>query len=419
MNFEKIENEIIRMVRLQKYKLYEFMVALCVFINGLGFVIPIAGINIVHILSLLTFILILINVLQKRTNINRFFQDEKKWFLFFFSIWITYAFIQLKLMPISIEYFKVGIMQLITNSIFIFFVLYTVHDEKSLSLIEKAIVGVLFVNVALGTFEIFTNIHFVEASSIWDVNHTRAFSDNVNEYATTVYCSLMGLAVMATHKKRLGKILKCLAILSGLCILTSTSRGITLAVFVYILNYYMMKIYLDKVNGKTIFLKLILLSGLFILGVLVVFGMISSIANWMVKMFSGQGNIVSDNYRLYLILEGLSYFKQSYGLGVGAGQSIHLVKMNIHNFLIEILVEYGIVIFIGLIWILWSVWNVAFLPFVPSKVRCIYFSFIPSAMIAGISSSNMNKFKIFWVILLLFYLSKSILYKKISGASQI
>ncbi len=34
------------MVRLQKYKLYEYMVALCVFINGLGFVIPIAGINI-------------------------------------------------------------------------------------------------------------------------------------------------------------------------------------------------------------------------------------------------------------------------------------------------------------------------------------------------------------------------------------
>lgn len=43
---------------------------------------------------------------------------------------------------------------------------------------------------------------------------------------------------------------------------------------------------------------------------------------------------------------------------------------------------------------------------IPKKIRCIYFALIPSMVMASIVSSSINKFKVFWVMIFLFYLSK-------------
>lgn len=398
------------MWKVPKYRFYEWMVAACVFFNGLGFVIYFAGINIVNVLSLTAFAAIIIDVMKK-DSMKQLLQNRKKFFfLLFFFVWVLYALLQLKFLNVSKQEYLIVFRQLVTNTLFVYFVGYTVHNKNSFNLIQKAMIGVLIVNVGIGMFEVITGIHFMGPESIWDAEHTRAFSRNPNEYATTVYCALVCLVFPLFYRKiRWKEIL--LIVFSFICILTSHCRGILYAVVLFAFMYGSMKLFY-YIKGKAVLAKGLVIIGLIILGFLALQGNISKLLVWFVKSFSGQGDYESDMYRLSLINQGMDFFKKTRGLGVGAGQSIYLIKMNLHNFFVEILVEYGILIFAGVVMIMWSIWKKAFDLSIPKNVRCIYFALMPSLIMASIVSSSINKFKIFWVMIFLFYLSDEYLIEK-------
>lgn len=384
--------------------LCEWIVALCVFTNGLGVVVYIAGINVVNYLTILAFIFIAADLLRNNKTLN-YFAEGNKWFLIiFFIFWIFYAFTQTVFIDLNKEFFNLGFHQLIANAMFVFFVCYVIHDARSFAIIRNAMVGVLIVNTMIGVFEVITGIHFSETESIWTANSTRAFQSNPNEYATTLYCAMMGVMLLSLQKKLELK-LKILLVCSIICIITSHSRGILGAVIIFCLAYCLMEIYY-YFKGNINFIKLLLIIGLGLGGYIVVSGMFMDILNWLVGNFSGKGNFTSDMYRIQLIKGGMELFLESCGVGIGAGQSIYLLKMNLHNFLLEMLVEYGIVVFLGVLFILWYIWRISFEKCIPRKNRCIYFALIPSVIMASITSSSINKFKLFWVMLIMFYMSK-------------
>ncbi len=396
--------------------LCEWMVALCVFTNGLGVVVYIAGINVVNYLTILAFIFIIADLLRNNKTLN-YFAEGNKWFLIiFFIFWIFYAFIQTVFIDLNKEFFNLGFHQLITNAMFVFFVCYVIHDARSFGIIRNAMVGVLIVNTIIGVFEVITGIHFSETESIWTANSTRAFQSNPNEYATTLYCAMMGVMLLSLQKKLELK-LKILLACSIICIITSHSRGILGAVIIFCLAYCLMEIYY-YFKGNINFIKLLLIIGLGLGGYIVVSGMLMDILNWLAGNFSGKGNFASDMYRIRLIKGGMELFLESCGVGIGAGQSIYLLKMNLHNFLLEMLVEYGIVVFLGVLFILWYIWRISFEKCIPRKNRCIYFALIPSVIMASITSSSINKFKIFWVMLIMFYMSKYYLADNRNKTSQ-
>ncbi len=377
---------------------------MCIFTNGLGFVLYIAGINIVNIMSLVSIGAIFIDMIKDKRGIRQCFQGKKGLFIVSFMLWVLYALVQTQIVNISWEEYKIVFRQLVTNTVIVFFAGYTIHNRKTFYLIQHAMIGVLVVNVVLGMFEVVTGIHFVESESVWNTDCARAFSANPNEYATTVYCSLMCLAFFAFEKK-LGFKWWLFIVFSCICILSSNSRGILYAVIIFALAYGAIQFYY-MAKGKAAFAKCLLILALSVLGLLAVQGMLPVLLQWFVEHFSGSGNYTSDLYRLTLIRDGMGYFKGTYGLGVGAGQSIYLVKMNLHNFFVEILVEYGAAVFTGVLLVVWSIWRRAFDVSIPKKIRCIYFALIPSMVMASIVSSSINKFKVFWVMIFLFYLSK-------------
>lgn len=391
------------MIKVKVDRLYEWIVALCVFMNGLGFVLYIAGVNVVNYLTVLAFAFIIMDLMRKNKSVS-YFKYGNKWFIvFFFMFWVFYACVQVIFTDINQEYFSTGLHQLITNAMFAFMVCYTVHDRRSFNTIRNAMTGVLAVNTLMGIFEILTGIHFVEAESIWDANTARAFSNNPNEYATTMYCAMMGVVLFSLQGK-LKMEIKLLLTGSVICIVFSHSRGILYAVIIFVLAYCAMKVYYGfKGNGS--FFKLLFAMAIPLVCYIIVSGALLEIINWLVDSFSGKGDYGSDLYRINLIRDGMKFFRESHGFGVGAGQSIYLVKMNLHNFLVEILVEYGILIFTGILFILWYIWRMAFEPCISKNSRCIYFAFVPSLIMASISSSSINKFKIFWIMIIMFYLS--------------
>lgn len=391
------------MRKIHKYKFYEWMVALCVFFNGLGFVLSIAGINIVNIFTLIAVAAIAVDVIRKNSLKQLFHGKKKRFFLLFFLVWGLYALFQTAFVDISREEYDIVFRQLITNAVFVYFVGYTVCSEESFKLIEKAMIGVLAVNLGMGMFEVLTGVHFAEADSIWDAGSTRAFSSNPNEYATTVYCTLMCLA-FSSFKRRIGWREILFTASAFICVFSSHCRGILLALIVFVFLYMGMQFYYFT-KGKAALAKGIVAGVLILFGFLAVQGVLLEILQWFVENFSGKGDYESDLYRLSLINTGLDYYKETGGFGVGAGQSIYLVKTNLHNFFIEILVEYGVFIFAGVLMILWEIWKRAFDTAFSRKIRCIYFALMPSLILASMVSSSINKFKIFWVMIFLFYLS--------------
>lgn len=394
-------------LKLGKYKLYEWMVALCVFVNGLGFVVYISGINIVNIFSVMAAMAIIMDMTTAKNFLKHLLPKKKLFFLVFFCTWVLYAMLQACFSDFSQEEYQIVFRQLATNTIFVCFIGYTIHDNKSFHLLEKAMIGVLAVNVALGMFEVLTGIHFIEPESIWDAESARAFSINPNEYATTVYCSLV-CVVFSIFRKRFGWKEAVIVLLSLVCIFTSHSRAILYAVVIYALAYVFFEFYY-RMGGKAFLIKSLTIMSMAVLGILVIQNLMPKLIGLGIEFFSGRGDYVSDFYRLSLIEGGLRLFADTHGFGVGAGQSIYLLKMNPHNFFVEILAEYGIVIFAGIIFIMWSIWKRAFDVTLPRHIRCVYFSWFPSMAMASISSSSINKFKIFWVMIFMFYLSKDYL----------
>ena len=302
--------------------------------------------------------------------------------------------------------YQQGCWQLITNSVAVILTLYLADIDQYMSCrsVLNAVYGVLIVNVLLGMFEVLSGLHFVEASSVWEASHARGFSENPNEYATTVFCSLMGVILMGSNEK-----LKAhhyiTMMMAFLCIASSNSRGIILAVIVFVLCYAFMKLNIDLLANKGKWMKIAFWTIFVILIVAVMFVGVEKIILKAINMYS-EGNSISDLYRWSLIKQGMKMFTDSMGLGVGPGQSIALAGINLHNFVIEILSEYGIIIFVLVMSLIMSIWNTSFNVHLAGKKRAIYFAYVPSMLIAGISSSSFYKFKMVWIVLVMFYLLK-------------
>lgn len=394
------------MVRLKKVKEDNLLIAATIFLNGLGFVISIAGINIVYIFAILAFLILVFNIIASHRKAHHMFDRRKRliWGLFF--LWIVYAVIQKNIIA-DVELYNMAIKQLITNFATVIFVLYLFDFRlnKNINVIYIPILLILLINTFLGFIEIVFGVHFVEASSYWDANHVRGLCSNVNEYATTMYCALAGVIIFRNNRSKRSFLLDELIVVAVICIFKSTSRGITLAVITYFIFYVFSQVYFKYFsNSATLLLKTLVFIMCGILIILIISGAINDFVNFVISRFSGSGNETSDFYRWHLIQGAVKCFIKSYGFGVGPGQSIHYLKMNIHNFFFEILAEYGIIFFfvVGLIFA--YIWMGSFNLKINVNMRSIYFAIIPSMAIASISSSSMFKFKLFWILIVLLYL---------------
>ena len=111
----------------------------------------------------------------------------------------------------------------------------------------------------------------------------------------------------------------------------------------------------------------------------------------------------SDLYRLSIIEDSLGVAFKHVLIGAGANQTTFYVGINPHNFLLEILADYGILIAGMIIFILWKIFVRIFEAKTVRFYEIACYMFIPTFLLISIASSSMARLRMTWVVLFLYY----------------
>lgn len=288
----------------------------------------------------------------------------------------------------------------------------------------------ILIQALIGWYEVFTkNYLFLEmdyGQTLYYVDGTSripiAMHHNPNNYATLMFAGVcVSFFQMSVSKKKIAKVFFAIALCQFIALLILTqSRANILALiatsFLYLFFRY---------KKKFVF---------FTLTIIILLFAISYTRNYIFDRISGLfsskdlGDSQSDLIRMNLIKNALYFVGRTFGMGVGAGQSEYWMEnypvfytynvTNIHNWWIELLANYGLIIFFGYLFIYISV----FLTFFkqrknnnPKQKRmCLFLScFLVGYIISCISPSSMMSIEWSWI-----FFSFLILYSNYVSATK-
>jgi len=330
-------------------------------------------------------------------------------FAFFSIIWIH----DLNGWLISFTFIAIG---LIISIIYMNYLI----DEKDYLLAFRFLSFSVLIHNLLGWYEVATGNYFFLSDMYNAViyefeGYPTTLFGNTNDFATFMLFSIWVMYICVSNSKSsVSKVLNFgIMISSVLLLLLTESRanllGLILSVFFFlILNM--------KKNRKKY-----LITGIFIglLGLLLIIVLLNS--PFLYDILGDLSSDNSDSVRLNLIRNGLIFLISTLGFGVGAGniefwmanRSVYptLGVINIHNWWLEILVGYGLLIFILYVVFYWKLMKSMYKNFIESKenlsstlslgMLCFLIGFIVASVS---SSSNINKewLWIFWAIVIAF-----------------
>lgn len=305
--------------------------------------------NIIFYVS--TFLLIAFLVLQKNPIIER-----RNYYLQFSFFWLLYGFISVIWSKEYYLWFRNNVILLILLvSIYIF--IYIIDSRAMIVWVSNVWGYVLLFANAAGWYEALFNEYYFTTS---EYIKTYAKSNkplftfyNVNDYAVYLAISipivLLSINAASSYRR---KVLGYILVASTLILLIYTnSRGSLLALAVGLLSTYLIfKMRMTKKN--LISLSLVIVAAFTMLLLAYKNGYIDK---FLMKFVHSSSQ--SDSTRMKLIMNGIEYLKNSNFIGVGSGNVEYWLEnlvyyraggfKNIHNWWAEVLVNFGIIVFLG------------------------------------------------------------------------
>lgn len=289
--------------------------------------------------------------LKNRLNLNQI--KSYKFPVLFFLFWFFYALCSflwaasLKLWLRNVVFLFIGI-TLIFGCIYHF---KTFRDLKFFIIIW--IVALCCLNF-IGFWEVTTGNHLITSNLLnkqYKVFAPTSVFHNQNDYATFLTLSICFLLPLIENIKTLShRICSIMLLASSLYLLVfTTSRSNIIAVVMVFISWFIL--FFHKYNLKVKFVISILLIPLMIIFInsFITSSTIQSLSH---EITEGIG---SGGVRINLIQNSFSFLANSFGLGVGAGnvewymqnKAIFDTKgiLNVHNWWVELLTNYGIIIF--------------------------------------------------------------------------
>lgn len=368
--------------------------------------IKVANINLSRILFVLLIGVTLVYMISKKKI--RIISGEQRDFLLFFAVfWMIYSIVQ-GLWIVDMTLWLQGMLSTSINIFLIIELWILICENDEINEFFKYICLLWCVNIGLGMYERVTKQYFIhDGISYWDKDMVRTFFVNPNDCATwMVLCYLLFEFFLIRKEKtkilRLGIWGLTLFVVEG-----TGSRACIYGLYIYAIVYlgaYILQKQKTQYSEKTWY-KLFLAVSILVVVVLMVVCFVTDLPNVLVEMFSGVGNKESDLYRLQLISGTIKVIINSYFGGVGANQTIQYLKDNPHNFLGEMFADYGIIIFMGLIYIMVQILSVYFHKQEKLEIRVFYFTYIITFLVISISSSSMNRLRLTWISLALLFLA--------------
>lgn len=327
----------------------------------------------------------------------------------FYLLWLFYAILSLGWVKDydswlrAVFYITVGFLCIWTFSVYL-------KEKKDFSKVFLVFFIMLVIHNLIGLNEVLTGVYrFADMSRIdrhgqFGYNAAArtpvSMFGNTNDFATVITLGVFITYIIFVNTN--SKILKSISIfnlVSSIYLLVRTNSranmlGLAIGILVFIyLSYY------RKITVKSILLMfavLLLIVNPFVLDKILAFASVNLNFN-----FAGTS---SDGVRLGLIKNGLLFLKETIGFGVGAGNIEFWMDnykvyytgtiRNMHNWWMEVLVGYGVFIFMGYIWTYLKMFKVFYKAYIKSDDKFIrttslgLISLMSAFVVSAISSSS-------------------------------
>lgn len=307
---------------------------------------------------LFLFLYIILKILIKNEKIRLNSKGDNIYSIRFMLIWVIYAFFSLAWVRDYNAWLKAMFYLNIGLIIFIIFPKY-LKNKFDVLLAFRLIFIMALIHNCLGWYEINTGSYlFLETEKI--AAYTRVSAPvttfgNTNDFATFMLLSVWISYICLNNAKNLIlKLIHMFSMISSVLLIISTnSRAILLGLLLSTMAF----IVLSMRRKRTRNFLLMILGLVFFIILLnsdIIINIFTSISNNLSFNFSSQSGSVF--VRINLIKNGLHFLISTFGFGVGAGNIEHWMSneaiyytegiINMHNWWLEILVGYGLLIFV-------------------------------------------------------------------------
>jgi teichuronic acid biosynthesis protein TuaE len=287
-------------------------------------------------------------------------RGKVRWFLLFLVLWFIYAVFSLAWALSFVDAVK-NIFFLFIGISLVIFICYYFRSQEELSKLYYVFLGAFYLLLIIGIAEYLTGCHLPVSRYYNFANKfipTSVFH-NENDFATFISLYVpFGICTALYARNRLLKISSILSIL-GACLLIVVigARSSMLALFIeFIVLFFLLTNIKQKSYLLGVTVLAIIMLHLFSFPLLDnLFTTVTEQVNSLAIQYELQTGSV--NTRLNLIKNGLVFLVSTVGFGVGAGNIEYWMSncgqyntagiSNMHNWWMEIMTSYGIIIFIG------------------------------------------------------------------------
>jgi len=325
-----------------------------------------------------------------------------------FGLWLVYGLAQFVIVrnrPLFWNYYTI----LLFNALVFVFSIILITNAYEFKFMLRAATVAVWMNIGACLYEYLTGRILIRQSYLLYFRRVVAgFIGNFNDVCTFMYFGIiLFLVLMYFERGIFAKVYSVAGILFSLFIIFFNGArgaiyGIVLFAMLFLLFYILDSDYISSSTTKWI----IIIAGILSIAFVVIYIQHNGLYSAVSKLDNDGGNdIRSDMSRVELITNCLKETLNSFGFGIGAGQSEIVNRIRVHNFYIEILCEYGIVF--GY----FAVYLTVILPLrrrreVPRFLNAITQAFAVSFLVANVTSSSINKMRMLWILLALFYIIK-------------
>lgn len=301
----------------------------------------------------------LIHILYNRGELDISNVRVKKYILFLY-LWFFYAMFSLIWVASIDEAIKTIIFLFIGISI-VFFEVFYFKNLRDFKQLHNMLLFVLLVMIGLGFWNCTTGHHLSEYWNSFVYGWRRfvpvAVFSSENDYAEYLSFNIPFVLVFIRYRSNIiEKFLGIIILFSALYLLVQTFSRLNYIAFIIEIGFWFF--FLMKLKTKYKYIILIIL--LILIIYIAFFEYVQNIFETIViQMKTLSFRDQSIHVRINLIRNAFSLLVKSRGFGVGAGNAVYYMRNfaiydtqgipYIHNWWIKVLVEYGILIFIGYI----------------------------------------------------------------------
>lgn len=375
------------------------LAGLMIIVVNLGSYSNIKGVNLSWAIG---FLCLLVFLIQNKKIV--FINNSFKHLALFLLFWMVYGLLQIvfsKNISLFFQFYMINVI----NAFLVILILYVVRTKDDFVFILKATLIAFVINIAGACYEYLSGHRLITSTNYGSLPVVGGFIGNFNDLCTFLFLAIVFFMIILkiVHKKKIKVVLIVLMVISFLIINYNGSRGGIYSVYIFFgffILFYIARSVLNNPKMDTLLMITLILSGIIVLVLI-----INRIGLQGALSYLGtSGDLRSDVWRAHAIFKCLSSIKTTLGFGIGAGQSIVLLGgINVHNFYIEIITEFGLIIGICVLYL-------SFL--LPLKINyridnyysSILRSFAFSLLVAGVTSSSLNKMRMMWIMLTIIFI---------------